>query len=153
MATSGDAKVLILITLIVFGLAVLGNYYATVLPSTEKENDKTKIANFVAALTCALILIIGLDVEQSRYGYQVGVKGKGYIYALLLASTVITIIVTTIKTWANCKGSDDECQKGNRLGFYVMSGLSVMFLLTFFVIAGKGDIKRGFRNTQAKLRS
>lgn len=141
MATSSKAKALIVLSMLTFGLAILGMYYGAVLDSDETEKGVSRMLNFGAAMTCMLALMFGFTIKMDDRGMQiVGVKGSGLVYAFIMMTIIGTIIYTTAKTWSSCKGGDDKCQKDQRTGFFVLSGLSILLLLIYFVTGAKKQI-------------
>ena len=137
MGTTTKAKMLIGLVMITFGLAVLGNYYNTVLESDENDKGVSKMLNFAVFMGCMFVLMFGLDVKQYKF---VDVKGGGMAYAMLMLLAIGTIIFTTAKTWANCKGNDDECLKDQRVGFFVLTGLSALFLFAYIATSAKKKV-------------
>ena len=128
--------------MLTFGLAILGMYYGAVIESDETEKGVSNMLNFGAGMACMIALMFGLAVKQDNVTFQpiVGVKGSGMIYAFIMMTMIGIIIYTTAKTWANCTGNDTECQKDQRVGFFVLSGLSILLLLAYIATGAKKQI-------------
>ena len=145
MATSGKSKMLILLTMATFGLAILGMYYNSVLDTGSSDHKKggRTFASVMAAIMCIGVLMFGLTVKPGGFGFDdvVGVRGNGLGHAVWMMAVLITVVVTTGITWDKCVGSDDECQKDQRLGFYLLAGFALLGLIMFFSVRAKSVAK------------
>ena len=134
MGTTTKAKALILATMSSFALVVMSNYYETVL-NTGSKMGPTRIFNIVSIFICLAVMMIGLNPTPMG---DIGIRGKGFIYAAMLLIPIIASIVITAKKWKECISNTEDydksanmCLEGDRVGFYVIAGLTILFLLMY----------------------